>query len=770
MDASLPESQAPSSLVSFVTLFGRRIGDLTIHEIEIPQIQRDYAQGRHTQTVRRIRENFIRSLRDALLPQGAPIDLDFIFGDVEGEGKFAPLDGQQRLTTLFLLHCYLAWRNNVDGTRKPYFRFSYATRPGARDFCAFLVTCKPDFVGRVSEWIKDHSDYLPTWRHDPTVQSMLTVLDTIDDLFGEGSAPDFALAWQKLTDETDLAIRFHILPVKANGLTDSLYIKMNSRGKPLTDFENFKAHFEALLKAAGHEKAETFTQNVDTVWSDILWPYRGDDSLIDDEFLRYFRFVTEINAWRSNVDFNDDTRHDDLAERVYSAQAPRAAENVEFLFHAFDTWVNTDIRTEFSKLFKRVADSEGDNEGALLLFNAFEKEGVDLFHACCRSYDTPSWTLAHTLLLYGVLAHRIVEREDRSNRLRLIRNLVEASRDEIRTGERNSMPRLLDEIDAIVRGADLSRVVTFNQAQVGNEVAKAAMLCAAPHLETDLHAVEDHDLIRGGLVAFDLDPGRFGTRARTFVSLFDKTAQGWKALTGALLTKGDYSRHDLRHSQHRMADFGAPVNDEPWRELLRGKKGERVHPTLQPLMALLDDVAENKLTPSDMAQAYVKVPGTQKDWRYYFVKYAEMRNGASGRYTISSGGGYQVCMLNKARLSSNYRDPYLCAIVAQSGMDRSRIANAGWPNSFSGFETEPRTLILANSMLKIECVKSGWEISGDSKNLAHQSAWDAICKSRGIATGSSPRLLVIAQTNGIDDEDRVEKGADLLRAMVEAGL
>src|SRR3954452_18231742 len=119
MNALLPQSSppfVPPSLVSFVTLFKRVISNLAITEIEIPLIQRDYAQGRNTQAVKRIREQFVGTLCDALMPEGEPVDLDFVFGDVEESGKFVPLDGQQRLTTLFLLHCYLAWQTGVDST------------------------------------------------------------------------------------------------------------------------------------------------------------------------------------------------------------------------------------------------------------------------------------------------------------------------------------------------------------------------------------------------------------------------------------------------------------------------------------------------------------------------------------------------------------------------------------------------------------------------------------------------------------------------------
>lgn len=65
----------------------------------IPIIQRDYAQGRENPDVNRMRTRFLSSLYDAIT--GHPITLDFVYGDVDENGKLTPLDGQQRLTTLF---------------------------------------------------------------------------------------------------------------------------------------------------------------------------------------------------------------------------------------------------------------------------------------------------------------------------------------------------------------------------------------------------------------------------------------------------------------------------------------------------------------------------------------------------------------------------------------------------------------------------------------------------------------------------------------------
>lgn len=87
------------------------------NEVSIPKIQRDYAQGRNTKNIQYIREMFLSNLFEALSDDAddKKLKLDFIYG-YEDQDQFQdkqitifkPLDGQQRLTTLFLLHWYAA--------------------------------------------------------------------------------------------------------------------------------------------------------------------------------------------------------------------------------------------------------------------------------------------------------------------------------------------------------------------------------------------------------------------------------------------------------------------------------------------------------------------------------------------------------------------------------------------------------------------------------------------------------------------------------------
>ena len=120
---------------------------------------------------------------------------------------------------------------------------------------------------------------------------------------------------------------------------------------------------------------------------------------------------------------------------------------------------------------------------------------------------------------------------------------------------------------------------------------------------------------------------------------------------------------------------------------------------------------------------------------------------------------------------SNHHDPYLLALANEAGLETQHIGNHGWPRCFPGYETEVRHLELRESGLKIRCVDKGWLWDTASlEDPAQLSAFTQILGqygSQAIPGSSSEWVTVIAQQNGIDTEDRVAKGAALLKALID---
>lgn len=240
---------------------------LKTYSVKIPIIQRDYAQGRNDGKTEKIREKFLNSIFDAL-KSGKNLHLDFVYGSVKNN-IFTPLDGQQRLTTLFLLHLYFGENTNLN-------KFSYETRASSREFCEKLIEnmreIKKEFLPDtddqakktyISEQIKDRPWFMAFWEQDPTVKSMLTMLDDICQKANKN----------KINPENLDKLTFSLLKISDFGLDDDLYIKMNARGKPLNEFENFKAEFEKFLDNKFKDKAENIAIAIDTIWTDNFFCY-----------------------------------------------------------------------------------------------------------------------------------------------------------------------------------------------------------------------------------------------------------------------------------------------------------------------------------------------------------------------------------------------------------------------------------------------------------------------------------------------------------------
>ena len=755
---------------SFAGLYTRSFpAGRQVRKIEIPLLQRDYAQGRPDPQATRIRGRFLDSLI-AAATGGGDLSLDFVYGELKG-GALLPLDGQQRLTTLFLLHWYLAARCGRLSDDQPWKSFTYSTRASARLFCEHLVACNPDFSGTTpSGWLTDQPWFMQTWDQDPTVQSMLVVLDDIDHRM---SGQDCSAAWLRLVDAEAPAITFHVLPLEDMGLSDDVYIKMNSRGKPLTAFEMFKARFEKLLESRSPEHARSFALNIDTVWADIFWTCSDQNGIVDDAMLRYMRFATDMCGWLHSRVAIAGIDEEALAVSVYGPNNPAGEGSIRLLFGLLEVWEKTDVNAWFDSLFvpsKGMASHPWQQNDPVRLFRPADRSNCSLFEACCRSYDSGGrnrdfgWPEA--LLFYATIVHKQNQTPEPHRRLRIIRNLIEGSPNELRS---DRMPALVADVFSVMNGGALSQIAGFNKKiHAADEEAKAAFVLQHPAIEPALRELEDHPLLRGCLVAFELDEKRFEQRARAFAELFADDAN-LVLVTGALLAAGNYSVC----IRDRVFLFGSSRNALPWRELLTSSTRSGMAQTRDTMAVLLDHVsARGQVTVAealtDFTSAWLarREKAEHYDWRYYFVRYDVMRSGASGRYVGEDGRlGYSVCMLNKIQMNSYYRDPYLQAI-RQAVNQPDAIEDC----YFTGYETDPRWMPVREGGIAMRVTSGGFIIVADKGG--DDSAYRKLLEAHGCTVDNDSAVFSVPQKpvgdTYIDTSDRIQLGAALLKGLIES--
>jgi hypothetical protein len=277
--------------------------------------------------------------------------------------------------------------------------------------------------------------------------------------------------------------------------------------------------------------------------------------------------------------------------------------------------------------------------------------------------------------------------------------------------------------------------------------------------------LEDHTVLRGSLAALELDvePSVFERRASAFHRVFsDDTC--WPSLTGALLATGDYARRTGK--QHFQ--LGGGSNAAPWRDLLTGTARANLTQTRSVLAELLDRLAQHDGPVGallDDIQAQWLAAQEAFDWRHYFVRYAAMREGRSGLYVAAPDVlGYDVCMLDKSRLYSWYRDPYLLAILRESGVPEGAVERP----RFMYDAAKPRWMNLRKSGVAMRCVDAGITLRPPPPE--HAAAYARVCAQHSVTDD----LLRIEQSERdgkhVDMRDRVQAAAALLRDLVAAGL
>ena len=623
-----------------MSTFGQQLTfkQLLVHHqsVLVPIIQRDYAQGRDSEE--EIRNDFLGALLEALiLPVdnlSLPLNLDFIYGSVDGNTptEFQPLDGQQRLTTLFLLHWYLAWQDSQLKELRELLslngksRFSYAVRPSSSEFYDALLNYHPierptELLESVSRHLENQPWYFRFWRLDPTIQSSLKMLNAIHDRFHETNG-----LYDRLVNDEQPAITFQLLDLKNFGLSDDLYIKMNARGKPLTALETFKARYEQDLKreyklkvkTLGDEEvsiAEYFSQRIDTIWADFFWNHRNvDTNLYDDVAINLFRVVILLS------------RHPE--SELYLVDVSRLRN--KFTKSSYSTFQKFGwLDQHFAELLILLLDtwSEGENILPLLPDAQYFDEHVVLKKAMNEPTDLSSTEIVQFIgyVLYLSNHSESLDPVAFQAWMRIVFNLSINTVYDRPSDMQRSVAGFFDLVpyanDILGYFASNEQPTSsFREQQVAEEKLKAELLLADPEWKTIIDRAETHGYFKGQiefLLDFcgALDKRRSTTSAsnwkkiehRLFQTQFKKHLVNAEVMFNsnglndlgeyrwqrALLSIGNYF---LRSGTRNFSFLINPTTEQAsWKRLLRGER-DRVPKTRRVLQKLFDriDATESK--------------------------------------------------------------------------------------------------------------------------------------------------------------------------------
>lgn len=261
--------------------------------ILIPSLQRNYVHGRDDVHAKAVREHFVESLIKCCTT-GEEMNLDMVYGVIK-DSILVPLDGQQRLTTLWLSALYAVIKS-PDGVEKreclsKLSRFSYETRPLASTFCLWLTS-----GAEVSDFKAALTQAANQWGEDPTVRSIVTTLLLIDEKCS-GKAKELLAA---------VSSKIHFEFAEVHGDPSDLYVKINARGKLLTQWENFKGEFAKQL--SGETKSE-FEKQVEKL-SD--WFFQVGGIIPDNAFFALFARLSDYELRKATNPSYDEESHPNL--------------------------------------------------------------------------------------------------------------------------------------------------------------------------------------------------------------------------------------------------------------------------------------------------------------------------------------------------------------------------------------------------------------------------------------------------------------------------
>ena len=260
-------------------------------------------------------------------------NLGFIYAyyDADVQNRYFLIDGQQRMTTIYLLMAYLAYQDiknrekfipryfqSIDDNlksedfRNHKLKLDYCVREVAHEFLQHLIfdmLLKPDqnylcnILFNDLNWDKSKIEkeknitntlrsipwYHLYYRDDATVRSFIANLHQCHyAIRNKFKVADLSEWFSYLEDY----VEFWYFDTNQSSQGEELYIYMNSRGEQLSYNENRRPDF--LSSAANGEEK----QNIGKTWDEIqnfFWKKRGDNPSADAGFNFFLRLVELLN-------------------------------------------------------------------------------------------------------------------------------------------------------------------------------------------------------------------------------------------------------------------------------------------------------------------------------------------------------------------------------------------------------------------------------------------------------------------------------------------
>ena len=350
-------------------------------KIYIPDLQRDYCWGNGEKENNKV-YGFLKSLKQLFLKQKENekqerIHLGIIYGYLEeyNPGRIMLCDGQQRLTSLFLI---IGMLNRISGDnyfqkllisdrelheddREPYLQ--YAIRESTMAFisdlvCQFFI-CDDDGKPKANvSNIDQERWFYDQYRFDPSIQSMKEALKVIDQFFSEQRNSD-EHRWKdcdfkefgKFISES-LLFMYYDMGSRSDG--EKTFVVINNSGEPLTRMENLKPF---MVKSISDCKR----------WENMVdwfWKHRNLYDTSDPGMNEFFRMVMYLES--RNTSTNNEEKSKVLPKILSSDEFefPHEEISLDTVIEYFEAYKRLNLKTVNEK-------KQGQKEYAWLIPSLF---------------------------------------------------------------------------------------------------------------------------------------------------------------------------------------------------------------------------------------------------------------------------------------------------------------------------------------------------------------------------------------------------------------
>lgn len=371
---------------SLADLFG---GDT---KIIIPDLQRDYCWGNYAVTDRKssktkeLVSDFVKNIVELFEEKSdSSLTMGLIYGYEQPHNHIQICDGQQRLTTLFLILGYINIKSS--GVYDDYIiskqereddyepHLQYAIRESTLYFLSDLS--RNVFIERNTEVtdIKLSNWYFAEYDNDASIQSMITALQIIDNVFNSLEFNCFLELGKFVLN--NLRVLYYDMENRSRG--EETYVIINTTGEPLSPTENIKPILLGNSKLT-KEQVQLYSDQ----WEDReewFWNHRGTDTTSDNGMQVFFMWYWQIGLIQERAWVNE--KPVPLNPRNLFISAPtkmkESTKEIKLSMENYEKFRSLDnIEKYFKALTRLVEKISSDVELQTILHSIYRRQNKDI--------------------------------------------------------------------------------------------------------------------------------------------------------------------------------------------------------------------------------------------------------------------------------------------------------------------------------------------------------------------------------------------------------